>query len=397
MKTNNISQLLLVLLALVFVSCQEQQPVAQMTTGAERTEAYIPYLKGKKVGVMANQTSRVGSVSLVDTLVSLGVDVKKIYCPEHGFRGDASDGELIANGKDTKTGLPIISVYSTNRKPTPKDLEDIDILVFDIQDVGMRFYTYISTLHYVMEACAENNIEVMVLDRPNPHGYYTDGPILDTAYRSFVGMHPVPVVHGMTIAEYAQMINGERWLANGIQCKLKTITCANYTHDSLYQLPVRPSPNLPNMTAIYLYPSLCFFEGTVISLGRGTDFPFQVYGHPLLTKTSFSFTPLSRQESVNPPLINQLCHGVDLRNYNTDSLVHTRRINLGWVLSVYALFPDKENFFRPYFDTLAGSDQLRNQVITGMSETDIRNTWEEGLATYRVMRRKYLLYPEEIQ
>lgn len=397
MKTNNISQLLLVLLAVVFVSCQEQQPVAQMTTGAQRTEAYIPYLMGKKVGVMANQTSRIGLVSLVDTLVSLGIDVKKIYCPEHGFRGDASDGELIANGKDTKTGLPIISVYSTNRKPTPKDLEGIDILVFDIQDVGMRFYTYISTLHYVMEACAENNIEVMVLDRPNPHGYYTDGPILDTAYRSFVGMHPVPVVHGMTIAEYAQMINGERWLANGIQCKLKTITCANYTHDSLYQLPVRPSPNLPNMTAIYLYPSLCFFEGTVISLGRGTDFPFQVYGHPLLTKMSFSFTPLSRQESVNPPLINQLCHGVDLRNYNTDSLVHTRRINLGWVLSVYALFPDKENFFRPYFDTLAGSDQLRNQIITGMSETDIRNTWEEGLATYRVMRRKYLLYPEEIQ
>lgn len=397
MKTNNISQLLLVLLAVVFVSCQEQQPVAQMTTGAQRTEAYIPYLMGKKVGVMANQTSRIGLVSLVDTLVSLGIDVKKIYCPEHGFRGDASDGELIANGKDTKTGLPTISVYSTNRKPTPKDLEGIDILVFDIQDVGMRFYTYISTLHYVMEACAENNIEVMVLDRPNPHGYYTDGPILDTAYRSFVGMHPVPVVHGMTIAEYAQMINGERWLANGIQCKLKTITCANYTHDSLYQLPVRPSPNLPNMTAIYLYPSLCFFEGTVISLGRGTDFPFQVYGHPLLTKMSFSFTPLSRQESVNPPLINQLCHGVDLRNYNTDSLVHTRRINLGWVLSVYALFPDKENFFRPYFDTLAGSDQLRNQIITGMSETDIRNTWEEGLATYRVMRRKYLLYPEEIQ
>ncbi|MBN2813266.1 MAG: DUF1343 domain-containing protein [Bacteroidales bacterium] len=394
MKTNKISQLFLVFLAVVFVSCQAQ-PVAQIITGAERTTEYISYLEGKKVGVMANQTSRVGSVSLVDTLVSLGLDVRKIYCPEHGFRGDASDGEVIESGKDARTGLPIISLYSTKRKPTPEDLEGIDILVFDIQDVGMRFYTYISTLHYVMEACAENNIEVMVLDRPNPHGFYTDGPILDTAYRSFVGMHPVPVVHGMTIAEYAKMINGERWLANGMQCKLKTIACTNYTHDSLYQLPVRPSPNLPNMTAIYLYPSLCFFEGTVVSLGRGTDFPFQVYGHPLLTAMNFSFIPLSRQESINPPLINQLCYGVDLRNYNTDSLILSRKINLGWVISAYALFPDKDNFFRPYFDTLAGSDKLRRQITGGMSEAGIRETWEEGLAVYRLVRRKYLLYPEE--
>lgn len=378
---------------ILICSCNADE-ISSMRVGAARTEEYVPYLKGKNVGIVANQTTLVNATSLVDTLLALGVDVKKIYGPEHGFRGEASDGAVIENGMDKKTGLPIISIYTDSKKPTPSDLAGIDIMIFDLQDVGLRFYTYISHMHYVMEACAENNIEVMILDRPNPHGFYVDGPVLDTAFRSFVGMHPVPVVHGMTLAEYASMINGERWLKNGIQCKLKLVMCENYTHDSLYKLPVRPSPNLPNMTAVYLYPSICFFEGTAFSLGRGTDFPFQVYGHPSLTGTKFSFTPRSRWESVNPPLLDQLCYGYDLRNYDVGELIAARRISLQWIITAYNSFEDKENFFRPYINKLAGSNTLRDQIISGMSENEIRDTWQKGLEEFKTVRKKYLLYPD---
>lgn len=370
---------------------------SQVITGADQTELYLPYLKGKRIGMVINQTSVIDKslTPSVDSLLKLGIAVKKIYGPEHGFRGNNSDGAVVGNSTDSKTGLPAISLYGKHYKPTTEDLQGIDLMIFDIQDVGARFYTYISTLHYVMEACAENNIELMILDRPNPNGFVVDGPVLDTAYRSFVGMDPIPVTHGMTICEYAQMINGEGWLKNHIKCRLKIVKVSNYTHQKTYTLPVHPSPNLNSQQSIILYPSLCFFEGTTLSIGRGTQFPFQVVGHPLLKgKYQFSFTPVSIPGmSDNPPLKGQTCYGIDLRNYNTGLIRSGEKLNLSWLLNIYRIFPDKEHFFTAYFTKLAGSPELRKQIEAGKSEEEIRKSWEPGLTHFKQIRKKYLLYP----
>jgi uncharacterized protein YbbC (DUF1343 family) len=367
-------------------------------TGADQTGLYIDYLKGKNIGMVINQTSVIGkNLTLsVDSLLKLGISVKKIFGPEHGFRGDASNGAEVNNDIDTKTGLPVISLYGNKHyKPTPADLQGIDLVIFDIQDVGARFYTYLSTLHYVMEACAENNIELMILDRPNPNGFYVDGPVLDTAYRSFIGLNPIPIAHGLTIAEYARMINGEGWLKNHVQCKLKIIKVANYTHNLAYKLPVNPSPNLNTDKSILLYPSVCLFEGTTLSLGRGTMFPFLQIGHPALEgKCTYSFKPVSiTGMSESPPQKDKVCYGIDLENYNTDNIRNSGKINLAWLMELYKAFPDKEHFFNNYFSKLAGSAELRKQIEAGKSEQDIRASWEPALSNYKTMRLKYLLYP----
>ncbi len=346
---------------------------------------------------MANQTSMIGNTHLVDSLSAIGshlIRIWKVFSPEHGFRGQAEYGELVDDERDARTGLPVISLYGRNRKPSAGDLEDIDLILFDIQDVGVRFYTYISTLYYVMQACAEQDKELLVLDRPNPNGFYVDGPLLEPEYSSFVGMHEVPVVYGMTIGEYAQMINGEGWLGGGLTCRLRVIPCENYTHHSRYALPVPPSPNLPNMNAIYLYPSTCFFEGTVISEGRGTDAPFEVFGHPELEGMDFTFTPLSRPGvATNPKHEGKLCYGMDLR-YLRDSAERTSGLNLSWLILAYRNFPDPENFFLPYFELLAGTADLRQQIMEGLSEEQIRASWQEDLEAFRQVRSKYLIYPE---
>lgn len=373
----------------------KQKAQKKIIPGADQTDLYINYLKGKNIGMVINQTSVIGKrqTASVDSLLKLGIAVKKLFGPEHGFRGNASNGAKVDDSTDPNTNLPVISLYGKHYKPTLADLKGIDLMIFDIQDVGARFYTYISTLHYVMEACAENNIELMILDRPNPNAY-VDGPVLDTTYHSFVGMHPIPITHGMTIAEYAQMINGEGWLKNHVQCKLKIIKVANYTHASVYKLPVNPSPNLNTNQSVLLYPSLCLFEGTTLSLGRGTMFPFQVLGHPLLKgKYTYSFTPVSIPGmSEDPPQKNQVCYGIDLRNYNTNIIKSNGRINLAWLIELYRVFPDKQHFFNNYFTKLAGTDALRKQLEAGKSEKEIRQSWEPALSKYKAMRLKYLLY-----
>ena len=361
-------------------------------TGASQIKQYKHLIEGKVVALTANQTSMIGQTHLVDNLLETGINIKVIFAPEHGFRDLADAGEQIKDGKDPATGIPVISLYGSHLKPTAEELHGIDVVMFDIQDVGTRFYTYISTLHYVLEACAENYVKCIVLDRPNPNGFYFDGNIADTAYRSFVGMHPVPIVHGMTVGEYARMINGEGWLKGGIKCDLTVIECRNYTHKTLYELPVRPSPNLPDQTSIYLYPSLCFFEGTNISLGRGTPYPFQVYGSPKLPDKGFSFTPESVPGAKNPPLLGVLCYGTDLRNAIKDKLVPSPEVNLGWVIDAYNDYPEKENFFTPYFDVLAAGPGLREQILKGMTASQIRATWQEGLIKFSKIRDRYLLY-----
>ena len=331
---------------------------SQIKVAAEKTNIYIPLLKKQNVAIVGNQSSIIQNTHLVDSLLSRKVNIVKVFSPEHGFRGTADAGAKIEDGIDEKTGLPIISLYGKNKKPTPKQLEGIDIILFDIQDVGVRFYTYISTLHYVMEAAAENNIKVIVLDRPNPNGYYIDGPMREIGFESFVGMHPIPIVHGMTIAEYAQMINGENWISN--KCNLEVITMENYTHDMHYDLPVKPSPNLPNARSVNLYPSLCLFEGTTVSIGRGTDYPFQHFGAPYL-QSSYSFVPKSGEGSKYPKHENKTCYGFDLRfqeNYFTT-------INLDWIIYCYNNSDNKEKFFNNFFDKLAGTDKLRLQIIEG--------------------------------
>ncbi|MCJ7446917.1 MAG: DUF1343 domain-containing protein [Bacteroidales bacterium] len=360
--------------------------------GANQIKLYKHLIEGKSVAIVANQTSMVGQTHLVDYLLNKNIDIKVIFAPEHGYRELASDGERIKDGTDPATGISLKSLYGTRRKPAPEDLNGIDVVIFDIQDVGVRFYTYISTLHYVMEACAENNVKCIVLDRPNPNGFYFDGNIADTAYHSFVAMHPVPIVHGMTVGEYAQMINGEGWLENGVKCDLTVIKCKKYTYKTFYELPVKPSPNLPNQTSVYLYPSLCFFEGTNISVGRGTSFPFQVYGSPKLPDNGFSFTPESVPGSVNPPLLGVKCYGIDLRNAIYDKLVPSPKINLGWVIDAYRSYPEKDKFFTSYFDRLAAGPTLREQIQKGMSSDEIRATWIEGLEKFGKIREKYLLY-----
>jgi uncharacterized protein YbbC (DUF1343 family) len=373
-----------------------QKNKGKIIPGADQTALYFNYLKGKNVGMVINQTSVIGSSLTpgVDSLLAAGISVKKLFGPEHGVRGQASNGATVDDSTDPKTRLPVISLYGKHYKPTAADLKGIDIMVFDVQDVGARFYTYLSTLQYVMEACAENNIELMILDRPNPNGFYVDGPVLDTAYRSFIGLNPIPIAHGLTIAEYAQMLNGEGWLKNHVQCRLKLIKVANYNHAMAYTLPVNPSPNLNTAQSILLYPSVCLFEGTTLSLGRGTMFPFLVLGHPALKGTyKFSFTPVSIPGmSEDPPQKGKACYGIDLKNYNTSKIRNAGTINLSWLITLYKAFPDKAHFFNNYFTKLAGTELLRKQIEAGKSEDEIRNSWEPALSRYKLMRKKYLLY-----
>ena len=364
---------------------------------ASLTKKYLNKLKTKNIGIVANQTSIIKSkdnrlIHLVDSLLSLNISVKKVFAPEHGFRGKADAGEIIKNGKDNKTNLPIISLYGKNKKPTAAQLANLDLVIFDIQDVGVRFYTYISTLHYVMEACAEQNIPILVLDRPNPNAHYIDGPVLEKSQKSFVGMHPVPVVYGMTIGEYAQMINGENWLKNKIQCDLTVMPIENYTHNTKYSLPIKPSPNLPNSKSINLYPSLCLFEGTTISVGRGTDKQFQIFGHPAFSKIEypFSFTPKPNEGAKNPKHKNQICFGNDLRKET--SLDHLR---LKWLIASYKNYQElniKNPFFNTFFTKLAGTARLQKQIELGISAHKIRLGWKKALQNFLRIRAKYLIY-----
>lgn len=410
-------------LSFVCNSQRKLKPVAQnltnsgkyITTGADQPIIYLPLLEGKKVGVLTNQTGviqiglsgadyfvetngqqttytpfvKISDQSIIDFLFKNKINLKKIYAPEHGFRGTADAGELIKDGKDTKTGLPIISLYGNNKKPTKEQLAGIDVMIFDLQDVGARFYTYISSLHYLMEACAENNIPVIVFDRPNPKGATVDGPVLDMKNKSFVGMHPIPVLHGMTIGEYAQMINGEKWLKNGVQAKMTIIPVKNYNKSMPYSLPVKPSPNLPNDTSINLYTSLCFFEGTNVSMGRGTEKQFQIYGSPFLKNMDFSFTPKPNEGAKDPVHNGVKCFGEDLSTHKTiDGL------SLEWLLKAYKNTDNKEKFFNNFFIKLSGTDKLQKQIEKGLTEKEIRSTWKTGIEEFKETRKKYLLYTD---
>lgn len=381
---------LLLWLAITTTAC------AQVMTGAERTSEYLPLLKGKRVALLVNQTATLGDTHLVDSLLKLHVRIQKIFSPEHGFRGNADAGEKVGNTKDERTGIPIVSLYGKHRKADAADLRDVDILIFDIQDVGTRFYTYISSLQELMEAAAENHKPLIILDRPNPNGHYVDGPVLlDTSLRSFVGMQSIPIVHGMTVGEYAKMLNGEKWLKNAVQCELTVITCQHYDHHTYYQLPVKPSPNLPNMAAIYLYPATCLFEGTALSLGRGTDLPFQVFGHPSYPKNLFSFTPRSTPGAKEPPLKDVTCYGFNLTGPPAAVRKEMNdRVQLKWLIQAYQLFPEKDKFFIPFFNKLAGNTTLQQQIKKGLSEAEIRKSWEPALTQFKTTRKKYLLYAE---
>ncbi|WP_158847694.1 exo-beta-N-acetylmuramidase NamZ domain-containing protein [Algibacter sp. L1A34] len=367
-----------------------------IVVGANQTELYLPILKGKRIGIVANQTSVIfktkegnTNTHLVDSLLALNINIKSVFAPEHGFRGTADAGEVIKDGLDIKTNLPIVSLYGKNKKPSIEQLKGLDLVVFDIQDVGARFYTYISSLHYVMEACAEQYIPVLILDRPNPNGHYFDGPILEAAHKSFVGMHPIPTVHGMTIGEYAKMINGEKWLKNGIQCELQVIPVKNYHHNLEYSLPIKPSPNLPNDKSINLYPSLCFFEGTNVSAGRGTETQFQIFGSPFLnTETfTFQFKPKPNHGAKHPKYENKLCNGEDLtqtKNLNA--------LNLNWLIKAYNNTENKANFFNSFFTKLAGTVKLKQQIEAGLNTSEIKATWADGLEAFGKTRAKYLIY-----
>lgn len=374
---------------------------ASITTGAEQTEKYIAYLQGKRVGVLANPTTVIGKRHLVDSLIARGINIVKVFGPEHGFRGNASAGVDVNDEQDRATGLKVISLYGSKQKPSREDLADIDIMVFDIQDVGCRFYTYINVLGKIMEACAENGKELVILDRPNPNGYLVDGPILDMRLKSGIGMFPIPIAHGLTIAEFAQMVNGEGWLPNKMTCKLKIIRMAAYNHDMEYTLPVKPSPNLNTQQSIMLYPSVCLFEGTIVSQGRGTHTPFTILGSPLLKgKYSFTFKPISIPGMSEAPLhMNEVCYGIDLQNYDIKKLRKSRRINIQWMIDLYNAYPDKERFFDKSqskqignIDYLAGTYDFKKQIIAGKSAKEIQASWEPQLSQYKQMRKKYLLY-----
>lgn len=414
--------------AILITSCQGQKNSRQspdntqrIIPAAERINVYLPLLKGKKVGIFANQTSMVGNTHLVDTLRKLGVDIKLIFGPEHGFRGTADAGEKVGNYIDQKTGIPVVSLYGANRKPSAEDLKKVDVLIFDIQDIGVRFYTYISSLEEFMEVAFENAKPLMILDRPNPNGHYVDGPVLDKKYKSFIGMQSVPVVYGMTIAEYAMMIAGEKWLndkaderyeyyRNFAQNSVDTpfhfqiIKNGNYTHKSKYVLPIKPSPNIPNIQSIYLYPSTCFFEGTVLSEGRGTNKQFQVFGHPSLPKNLYSFTPNPNEGAKSSKLYGQLCFGWDLSGTPEEVLAKVdNRIQLKWLMEAYRLFPKKDSFFiipksgkmeESFFNRLAGNNELWQQIKNGLPESDIRKSWEPKLDEFKAIRKKYLLYED---
>ena len=379
--------------------------VNNFRTGAENIKSYLDLLKDKKIGVVTNQTGtirkfeiippnskdngsyNVTNINIIDFFIDQKLNIQTIFAPEHGFRGTADAGEHIIDGKDSKTGLPIISLYGDNKKPKPEQLAGIDVMVFDLQDVGARFYTYISSLHYIMEACAENNIQLIVLDRPNPNGSIVDGPVLEKEFTSFVGMHPIPLLHGMTIGEYAQMINGEKWLKDGIQCDLTVIPCLNYKRDMSYSLPIKPSPNLPNDQAINLYASLCLFEGTNVSVGRGTETQFQIYGSPFLQKCDFKFTPKPNFGAKDPVYNGKECYGEDL-----SKIEKVNQIELKWLLKAYKNTPDKSKFFNSFFTKLVGTKKLQQQIETGISESEIRKSWENGLSDFKEMRKKYLIY-----
>ena len=397
----------------LLVFCLSNKTIAQtkIIPGAERVDVYIPMLKGKSVAIFANQTSMVGNTHLVDTLVKRGIKVVKIFSPEHGFRGNADAGEKVGDYTDEQTGIHVISLYGAKRKPSDDDLKDVDIMIFDIQDVGVRFYTYISSLQEYMEAAFGNSKPLLVLDRPNPNGFYVDGPVLDPKFKSFVGMQPIPIVYGLTIGEYAMMIFGEKWLTEKANKKQEyythaqnskdtpfhflVIKCKNYDHKSKYVLPVKPSPNLPEIQSIYWYPSTCFFEGSVLSEGRGTPKPFQYFGHPSFPKTLFSFTPHSTEGAKDPKLKDQVCYGWNLSGPPQQVLKQMgNKIQLGWILQAYKLFTDKEKFFLKGFNRLAGNDVLMQQIKDGKSEDEIRKSWEPALSNYKAIRKKYLLYTD---
>ena len=365
-------------------------PKEEYVSGALDTENYFRLLTDQNVGVVANQTSIVGQTHLVDTLVASGINVKRIFTPEHGFRGTADAGAKITNGKDEKTGIEIASLYGKTKKPTPEMLKDIDVMLFDLQDVGVRFYTYISTLTYVMEACAEKDIPVIVLDRPNPNGFYIDGPVLEAANASFVGMHPVPVVYGMTIGEYGKMVNGEGWMKNKVHCELTVVSIPGYDRNAIYELPVKPSPNLPNWESVYIYPSLCFFEGTIVSVGRGTDKPFQVFGHPDM-RGDYAFTPESKSGASKPLLEGQRCKGMDLTEYAHGYKANANKLQLEWLIEAYQQLKDK-TFFTKYFNLLSGNDLLKQQIENGKSMESIRASWQSDLDKFKAIREKYLIY-----
>lgn len=367
---------------------------SSLILGAQRTESYLPLLKEKKVAVIANQTSVVNGQHLVDFLLAQKVDVKRVFAPEHGFRGEAGPGDKVASGVDPKTGLPVISLYGSKRRPSKEDLEQIDVVLFDIQDVGVRFYTYISTLHYVMEECAIYGIQVLVLDRPNPNGFYVDGPVLDTAFSSFVGVAPIPIVHGLTVGEYAKMALGEGWLKNNRKCNLQVVPMLNYSHAKEYRLPINPSPNLTSMDAILLYPTLCLFEGTVVSVGRGTPYPFTCMGFPGFADGKMRFTPVEIPGVIkDPPFEGLLCNARDL----TPEVARIKmepRLMLEWFLEMYKAYPEKGKFFNPFFGKLSGNDLLRKQIEQGLSVAEIRSSWQPSLNDYKLKRKKYLLYPD---
>ena len=394
--------------ALCATSKKEKKPDAadinksEIRTGAEQTDKYLSLLKGKRIAIMANQTSVIGKTHLVDSLKSLGINIVKVFGPEHGFRGNASAGVKVADETDPVSGIPVISLYGTKNKPSKEDLADVDILIYDLQDVGCRFYTNINALARLMEACYENEKEMLILDRPNPNGYLVDGPILDMKYKSGIGMFPIPMSHGLTVGEFAQMVNGEGWLKDKVKCRIQIIPVANYDHEMPYTLPVKPSPNLNTQQAILLYPSTCMFEGVYVNHGRGTLFPFTVLGSPELKgKYEFSYTPTGIKGMAETPLfMDEVCYGLDLRNYDTEQLRKTKKINLQWIIELYKAHPFKEKFFDSKLsnqmgtiEKLIGSGLFRQQIIDGKSENEMRASWEPGLSDYKTMRKKYLLYP----
>lgn len=366
--------------------------------GAEQTDLYFDLLKGKRVALLVNQTSRIGEVPLPDTLLHAGISIVKIFAPEHGFRGDADAGARVAGSVDPKTGIPIVSLYGKKLRPSVEDLKDVDLVVYDIQDVGCRFYTFVSTLHYLMEACAANGRTLLLLDRPDPNGYVIDGPVLDPQFKSFVGVSRLPVIYALSPGEYAELAKGENWFDGAAALKLQVIPCLGYRHKNTFSLKVDPSPNLRSARAVFLYPSLCFFEGTDVSVGRGTDFPFEVIGGPDINRDSatFSFVPQSGPGAANPPFKDRECHGFDLRRKNEKLHSESKGLNLSYLLKMYALSGDKEKFFSDpgFFDKLAGTDQLRKEIVAGKTEQQIRAGWQAGLEAYKAIRKKYLLYPD---
>ncbi len=402
--------LIFVFVIVISCSCNTPKGIAQkksginsgIKTGAEQTEKYLTYIKGKRVAILANQTSIIGNTHLVDSLKKLGVNIVKVFGPEHGFRGKASAGDKVADEIDAATGIPIVSLYGAKNKPTKADLADVDIMLYDLQDVGCRFYTNINALARLMEACYENGKELLILDRPNPNGYLIDGPVLDMKYRSGIGMFPIPMSHGLTVGEFAQMVNGEGWLSNKVTCNIKIIPVANYNHDMPYILPVNPSPNLNTPQAVLLYPSTCMFEGVYLNHGRGTYFPFTVLGSPELKGIyDFSYTPTGIKGMAETPLfMNEVCYGLDLRYYDTELLRRSKKINLQWIMELYKAHPHKEKFFDSKLskqmnniEIQTGSGLFRQQIIDGVPEAVIRASWEPGLSEYKMMRKKYLLYP----